>query len=410
MPVKRLRVSYKSSPRPAPAELEKLGLREIEDYKLGSFLIVEPIDGRIDASLVTKIDYILMRIRQRLLEVPIGVDITTFIEHDGKMPAAEQRSTTISFADLRQRYIDTVSKGSLETSTLTTSKIHLEHLAKTIGEKFSMDKLGLADLQRHVDCRQNRVSGVTIKKEINTLRALWNWACRMRLAHGVFPAAGLVYPKGDEKLPFMNFAEIERRIKAGGDPNELWECLYLTDDDIHELLDEVQSRDIRDWIYPAFALAAHTGARRSEIMRARPEDVDLAGGMITIREKKRVKGRRTTRRVPFSARLAAALQSFMNERAATVTLFSSEAGELLPQDMQSAFEHAVKGSRWQKMRGWHVLRHSFISALASKGVDQRLIDDFVGHQTEEQRRRYRHLYPSTQHEAIRTVFDRCAND
>lgn len=103
-----------------------------------------------------KIDYILMRIRQRLLEIPIGVDITTFIEHDGKMPAAEQRSTTISFADLRQRYIDTVSKGSLETSTLTTSKIHLEHLAKTIGDKFSMDKLGLAELQRHVDCRQER--------------------------------------------------------------------------------------------------------------------------------------------------------------------------------------------------------------------------------------------------------------
>ena len=56
------------------------------------------------------------------------------------------------------------------------------------------------------------------------------------------------------------------------------------------------------------------------------------------------------------------------------------------------------------MRGWHVLRHSFISALASKGVDQRLVDDFVGHQTEEQRRRYRHLYPSTQQEAIRGVF------
>lgn len=56
MPVKRLRISYKSSPRPEPAELEKLGLREIEDYKLGSFLIVEPIDGRIDASLVTKME------------------------------------------------------------------------------------------------------------------------------------------------------------------------------------------------------------------------------------------------------------------------------------------------------------------------------------------------------------------
>ena len=45
------------------------------------------------------------------------------------------------------------------------------------------------------------------------------------------------------------------------------------------------------------------------------------------------------------------------------------------------------------LKGWHVFRHSFISALASKGVDQRIIDDIVGHQTEQQRRRYRHLYP-----------------
>ena len=32
-------------------------------------------------------------------------------------------------------------------------------------------------------------------------------------------------------------------------------------------------------------------------------------------------------------------------------------------------------------------------ALASEGVDQRVIDEIVGHQSEEQRKRYRHLYP-----------------
>jgi hypothetical protein len=30
------------------------------------------------------------------------------------------------------------------------------------------------------------------------------------------------------------------------------------------------------------------------------------------------------------------------------------------------------------LKGWHVFRHSFISALASKGVDQRIIEDLVG--------------------------------
>jgi hypothetical protein len=47
---------------------------------------------------------------------------------------------------------------------------------------------------------------------------------------------------------------------------------------------------------------------------------------------------------------------------------------------------------------------SFISALASQGVDQRVIDEVVGHQSEEQRKRYRHLYPGVMREAITRVF------
>jgi site-specific recombinase XerD len=85
-------------------------------------------------------------------------------------------------------------------------------------------------------------------------------------------------------------------------------------------------------------------------------------------------------------------------------LFGPGSKIMSAQSMHKAFERAVKGGKWTAMRGWHVLRHSFISALASRGVDQRLIDEFVGHQTEDQRRRYRHLYPSTQQEAIKGVF------
>ncbi len=56
------------------------------------------------------------------------------------------------------------------------------------------------------------------------------------------------------------------------------------------------------------------------------------------------------------------------------------------------------------LKGFHALRHSFISCLASEGVDQRIIDDFVGHCSEEQRRRYRHLVPDVKQKAIAGVF------
>jgi hypothetical protein len=42
--------------------------------------------------------------------------------------------------------------------------------------------------------------------------------------------------------------------------------------------------------------------------------------------------------------------------------------------------------------------------MVSRGVDQRVIDEVVGHQSEEQRKRYRHLYPGVMREAITRVF------
>jgi integrase len=64
------------------------------------------------------------------------------------------------------------------------------------------------------------------------------------------------------------------------------------------------------------------------------------------------------------------------------------------------FRRALAGSGWAVLRGWHVLRHSF----ASNGIDQRLINEWMGHQTEEMVRRYRHLFPDQQRQAIDRVF------
>ncbi|MEM6799407.1 MAG: tyrosine-type recombinase/integrase [Planctomycetota bacterium] len=68
------------------------------------------------------------------------------------------------------------------------------------------------------------------------------------------------------------------------------------------------------------------------------------------------------------------------------------------------FNKALAGSKWSKLPGLHVLRYSFASNLAAGGVDQRIIDEWMGHQTEEMRRRYRHLFPDQQREALSSVF------
>jgi integrase len=384
------------------------------------FVTIGEVEEIEACGVKARYEYLLRLLKQRLLTIPPGMDVVTFLQHDGKPPdrlsPAQQRETP--FSEFRAGYLKTFGNGSLEENTLYTSKIHLSHVAATLGDGFLVNGLTHADLQRHIDrrCGKDGVAGITVKKELDTFRSAWNWGKRMGQVEGDFPGAGLTYPKGEDKLPFMTRAEIERRIAQGGPPDELWECLYLTEPEIVEFLDFVQGRAAPYWVYPMCVMAAHTGARRSEMIRTERQDVDFEANVITIREKKRVRGRLTTRRVPMSRRLREALTALPD---AGKYLF----GGRTVQAVQKAFmrvvgkhasaaknpktrekKEAKRRTKWSVVKGYHVLRHSMISALAARGVDQRVINELAGHTTEAMARRYRHLVPDLKEAAIKQVF------
>jgi hypothetical protein len=137
---------------------------------------------------------------------------------------------------------------------------------------------------------------------------------------------------------------------------------------------------------------------------ARVVGIDAAGAVVTAREKKRVTGWLTARSAPLSSELATVSKDWIESRPRNSVLFGPEAGPISPEGAQKAFVRVFKGSKWAALKGWNVCRYSFISARSSRGVDRRIIDDFVSHQTDEQPGRYRHLDPSTEQEAIRSVF------
>jgi integrase len=396
-----------------------------------------------------QVDYLLMRLKQRLLVLPDGTDIVTFVQHDGQPPdtgptlaAAPRQAVTLGH--LKERYLTTHANGTIEANSLDTCKLHLGHFARILGDGFPLGVLSLARMQEYVNQRAKaKISPVTIRKEIATLRAAWNWGEPMELISGRFPSKGLRYPKADEKPPFMTMAEIERQVAAGGDPETLWEALYLQASELSELLAHVKAKATHPWIYPLFCFAAHTGARRSEILRALVADVDFTGNTVLVREKKRSRGQRTTRRVPLTPFLKGVLKDWLAIHPGGPALFC-QAGEiarskkrsrttghqsgkkrstslkgrmatvkkreqpaqagLTRNEVHDHFKRVLAGTKWEMMRGLHCLRHSFISACASKGVDQRLVQEWAGHMNEATSKRYRHLYPSTQQEAIKGVF------
>jgi len=56
-PVKKLKLTYQGQNAPSEGELKEMGLKLLEDYKKGSFLIVEPVTKQIDARLVSSLEH-----------------------------------------------------------------------------------------------------------------------------------------------------------------------------------------------------------------------------------------------------------------------------------------------------------------------------------------------------------------
>lgn len=379
---------------------------------------------------VGQVNLLLLRLSQRLAAIPPGMTIVEYLKFDGRPLAPETPEIKkVKLSTLKDKYLE-ANQDALERTTLDCTRTHFRHLEKMLGAGFGISTLTLADLQGYVNKRAKAagkhgrtISATTVRKEIHTLRAAWRWGAKHGLVAGPFLNDGLRYPRTDEKPHFMTRKEIERHIAAGGlddaEIADLWNSLYLTVSEVAEFLQYFKQKALQPFIYPAVAFVAHTGARRSEMLRARVADVDFTGKMITLHEKKRVQGRNTTRRVPLTPFLDRVLRDWLAMHPGGSFLFCQEE---LPRNGLSrggingsgsqlnrgkAYDHfrrVLGKSKWKVVAGFHVLRHSFISACAMKGIDQRFIDEWTGHSTEQQRKRYRHLAPSSQLQALSRVF------
>lgn len=378
-------------------------------------------------SRLARLDDNLRRFELGLLTPPEDADLTTFLLSDGRTVARPTLRAIRTLDQLLNAYFKAIPVGSVEPLTISGMEIHAAHLRRLLGVKFQIQSLELIDLQGYVSVRAKdagirgrRVSPATIKKDIVTLRTVWNWAVQSGLLSKPFPGRGLRFPKLEEKPPFQTIEEIERRVRRGGltkaQKADLWDSAFLTLEDLSELLSHVKESATQPFVYPLFTFAAHTGARRSEMLRAQIDDVDFRSRTVSIREKKRVRSATSRRRTPLSPALIECLQDWLRQHPGGQFLFCQSAEvsrsktartgptPVTPDEAHDFFRRTLAGSRWQSLRGWHVFRHSFCSNCAAACVDQRLINAWVGHQTEEMVNRYRHQIPSFEQQALARVF------
>lgn len=85
--------------------------------------------------------------------------------------------------------------------------------------------------------------------------------------------------------------QIKRQISQGvvsiEEQADAWHSLFLTLPEVAQVLRFVNSKKCPPFAYPMFVFAAHTGARRSEILRSKVADFDFDANVVIVRERKR---------------------------------------------------------------------------------------------------------------------------
>jgi integrase len=345
---------------------------------------------------------------------PEGADVGTYIVSAGKLDGRPSRAGRVeqkTLAELFDGYLAAYPKGAKETSTWKTERIHIGHLRRLLDTRLPLDEVTPKALQEYVNARTLVVGPETVRKELGTFVTIWNrWAVPQGMTTRPAPASNLHYPKAKAKPPFQTREQIERQIARGvmsaDERAALWECLFLTLPEIDEVLELVRGRKRLPQAYPMFVIAAHTGARRSEIRRSLVTDFDFEAKTVLIREKKKDHGKvETYRTVPMSPLLERVMRAWFADHPGGPHAVCTSVGTPITEHYSTKLVvNALKKTKWSVIPGWHCFRHSFVSNCAARGVDQRLIDQWVGHTTEVMRRRYRHLVPAVSQAALLSVF------
>jgi integrase len=375
-------------------------------------------DRKAAEAALHRVEDVLHRLTIHVITVPADVDPGDFILSGGVLatPAVATDRPARTTVQAVAEYLD--SLGHLAQSNRATMRSHLRNLIRLLGAKAErpLGQIEPRDLEDFLQVRLQERCHTTVGKDRHTVVQFFAWAtARGYLAAS--PASGLpkIKASGDASA-FRTVQEIEASLQRGGlDANEIfsaWDRLYLAPPEIAALLSTVKERALDEVSYLLHAIPAYTGMRRGEVLRLRWLDVELDQDALVARSHKQSRQAvETRRRIDLHPELKKVLLEWKQKRprGQFVICDADGVGPLTTWRADTLFRQPLRRTTWclSSSKDWfkigfHTYRHSFASNLAAAGVDQRVIDEFMGHTTEAMRRRYRHLFPKNRRAAIQS--------
>jgi len=167
----------------------------------------------------------------------------------------------------------------------------------------------------------------------------------------------------------------------------------LSKEDEHSLFEncEGQLRDI-------LMVALDTGMRIGEILKMRPEMIDIDRSVVTLTVD--ITKTKTGRVVPFSAKVSAIMEQCL--RNDTKICFPGSKNQLLrSNNISKAFKKVISTVTAADLTP-HCLRHTYASRLLAKGMSLKYIQKLLGHASIKETERYVHVDEIDMVEAYRS--------
>jgi type 1 fimbriae regulatory protein FimB len=186
-------------------------------------------------------------------------------------------------------------------------------------------------------------------------------------------------------LPFPKV----RTVPSRADTTDRQAKNFLTETEITRLLEAAKQGRYGTRDYAMLLLAYKHGLRVSELVGMRLSQVNLDEGRVWV---KRLKGSMDTEQ-PLDGQTMRAVRQWLRDRDAMrwkdlPWLFVSERGPMSRKAVNYVVMEAGKRAKLPLHIHPHMLRHSCGYALANKGRETRLIQDYLGHKNIQHTVRY----------------------
>lgn len=268
------------------------------------------------------------------------------------------------------------AKGTFSKCTVDFYRTAFERLQGMVGDillsSLTMQHVDLYKVKRLAD----NVSGVTVNRELQALRAAMNTATSWRHL---------------EINPFSKMAQVEIPDVTPS---------YFSKQDFQRLLNVVTE----EWLKELVVFAVLTGMRRGELVNLRWQDVDLQRKVIHIQSNPTFKTKQGKRRVVPMSDIVFNLLSSKAQRVRCDYIFHIKGFKISDDHASKKLKKYVKAVGLDGKLHFHSLRHTFASWLVQDGVSLYEVQKLLGHSSTAVTQIYSHLQPETLHSTVNKIF------